>query len=152
MTLKEYKKKRKFKKTPEPPPSVAKKARIAAAKKIFVVQKHFARNLHYDFRLEMYGVLKSWAVPKGVPEKPGIKHLAVMVEDHPLEYANFSGVIPQGEYGAGLVEIWDKGTYEMVEATEKAYKIMMHGKILKGEYVLFNFKNDKNWLLFKTKI
>ena len=150
MSLKEYQAKRKFAKTPEPPPS----PRLWRTRKrlpIFVVQKHDASHLHYDFRLEMDGVLKSWAVPKGVSEKPDEKRLAVAVEDHPFEYANFEGEIPRGEYGAGTVEIWDKGNYEMIEATKKAYKFILNGKKLKGQYVLFNFKNDKNWLLFKTK-
>src|SRR2546422_4131575 len=109
--LSEYRRKRDPKATPEP---------FAAAKRrgkapIFVVQRHDARRLHYDFRLERDGALASWAVPKGVPLEPGQQHLAVHVEDHPLEYATFAGEIPKGEYGAGTVEIWDKGTYELLE-------------------------------------
>lgn len=151
MALDVYRKKRKFQKTPEPPPSKnVSQGKKVAGEKIFVVQQHHARNLHYDFRLEMDGVLKSWAVPKGVPEKPGIKHLAVAVEDHPLEYAVFEGVIPKGEYGAGRVEIWDKGRYNMIEEKSKSLKFQLQGKRLRGMYVLFNFKN-KNWLLFKMK-
>ena len=119
----------------------------------FVVQKHRARNLHYDFRLETGGVLKSWAVPKGVPEEIGIKRLAVQVEDHPVDYINFSGIIPEGEYGAGTVEIWDKGRWEIVEGSLGAgsLKFNLAGKKLKGQYVLVRFKDKKNWLIYKTK-
>jgi bifunctional non-homologous end joining protein LigD len=110
MSLSEYRRKRDPKKTPEP---------FAGGKRgaepIFVVQRHDARRLHYDFRLERNGALASWAVPKGVPLEPGEKALAVHVEDHPLEYASFHGEIPQGQYGAGSVEIWDNGTYELLE-------------------------------------
>lgn len=158
MALEKYREKRKFSKTLEPrgddspsPRGERDGGEGEKDKLHFVVQEHHARNLHYDLRLEMGGVLKSWAVPKGVPEKPDEKRLAIMVEDHPLEYGNFEGTIPEGEYGAGTVKIWDRGTYEMAEATEKAYKFILRGKRLKGQYVLFNFKNDKNWLLFKTK-
>ena len=116
----------------------------------FVIQKHKATHLHFDFRLEMDGVLKSWAVPKGLPEEPGIKRLAVSVEDHPLDYIDFEGVIPEGHYGAGVVEVWDKGEYEL-ESREKD-KIVFHltGKKLKGRYALIH-TNDKNWLIFKLK-
>ena len=145
MSLTKYKKKRKFKETPEPVGKVEKQNFQR-----FVVQKHQARALHFDFRLEMDGVLKSFAVPKGVPEKAGVKHLAVQVEDHPVEYINFSGVIPKGNYGAGKVEIWDKGKYELIESKAKFYKFKLQGKKLDGVYVLFNFKG-KNWFLFKTK-
>lgn len=144
MTLKKYQGKRKFASTPEP------KGEIKKTKgNRFVVQRHEARHLHYDFRLEADGVLKSWAVPKGVPEVKGIKHLAVEVEDHPVSYINFKGVIPVGNYGAGTVEIWDKGKYVLLEKTAKAIKFILKGKILQGEYVLFNFKG-KNWLIFKV--
>ncbi len=117
----------------------------------FVIQKHKATHLHFDFRLEMDGVLKSWAVPKGLPETHGIKRLAVAVEDHALDYIDFEGVIPEGSYGAGEVEIWDKGEYE-IEAMEKG-KIVFHlaGKRIKGRYALIH-TNDKNWLIFKLKI
>src|SRR3990167_6533930 len=116
----------------------------------FVIQKHKSTHLHFDFRLEMDGVLKSWAVPKGLPEEPGIKRLAVAVEDHPLGYIDFEGVIPEGSYGAGEVEIWDKGEYEL-ESREKD-KIVFHlaGKKLKGRYALIH-TNDKNWLILKLK-
>lgn len=153
MSLDKYQSKRKFEKTPEPKGKAdlpLKKGAEGKSQPIFVVQKHDASRLHFDFRLEINGVLKSWAVPKGVSEKFDEKRLAVMTEDHPLEYADFEGTIPQGNYGAGQVEIWDKGTYEMTEVTEKAFVFILHGKKLQGKYVLFNFK-DKNWFLFKTK-
>ncbi|MCK4634807.1 MAG: 3'-phosphoesterase [Candidatus Aenigmarchaeota archaeon] len=119
----------------------------------FVVQKHYSKKLHYDFRLEMDGVLKSWAVPKGIPTKEGVKHLAVQVDDHELGYEDFEGEIPEGQYGAGKVEIWDKGTYEL--ESKKDYKIVfiLHGEKLKGRYTILKFKKagDKEWLLFKSK-
>src|SRR5262245_32652350 len=109
--LDEYEKKRTRGKTPEPFAGKAKRGKSPR----FVVQRHDARRLHYDFRLERAGALASWAVPKGIPLRRGERHLAVHVEDHPLEYADFEGTIPAGEYGAGTVEIWDRGTYELVE-------------------------------------
>ncbi len=119
---------------------------------IFVIQKHHARKLHYDFRLEMNGVLKSWAVPKEPTAQEGIKRLAVQVEDHDLDYANFEGEIPEGEYGAGKVEIWDKGTYEMIDKNEKKIVFDLHGEKLNGRYMLVQFgKEKKNWLLLRTK-
>jgi len=118
---------------------------------IFVVQRHRARRLHYDFRLEMDGVLKSWAVPKEPPLQPGVKRLAVEVEDHPLEYANFEGVIPEGMYGAGRVEIWDKGLYQLKHRSENKIEFTLNGEKMKGDYVLIRFKDDKNWLLIKKK-
>lgn len=150
MTLEKYRAKRKFNKTPEPPPLVKALGDKQGDDTMFVVQKHHARALHYDFRLEMNGVLKSWAVPKGISKKPGEKRLAVMTEDHPLAYGSFEGIIPEGNYGAGTVEIWDTGIYSMLEQKEKSLKFILKGKKLKGEYVLFNFK-DKNWFLFKTQ-
>lgn len=143
-SLKEYKKKRNFKQTPEP---LGRKEKTGLSR--FVVQKHYARHLHYDFRLEMEGVLKSWAVPKGLPEKKGIRRLAVQVEDHPIDYLDFQGEIPQGCYGAGRVEIWDKGWYNLIEK-EKDRKLVfeLKGKKLKGVYELVLMK-DKNWLIFK---
>lgn len=117
---------------------------------IFVIQKHHARNLHWDFRLEMDGVLKSWAVPKEPPTEVGLKRLAVQVEDHELEYADFEGDIPEGEYGAGKVEIWDNGTYELIDKKPKKIAFELHGEKLKGKYTLIQFgKEEKNWLLFK---
>jgi DNA ligase D-like protein (predicted 3'-phosphoesterase) len=118
----------------------------------FVVQEHHAHKLHYDLRLERDGVLKSWAVPKGVPERAGEKHLAVAVEDHPLEYGTFEGEIPKGEYGAGTVAIWDSGTYETKHWDDTKIEVLLHGKRLNGAYVLVKFgragKND--WLLFRA--
>lgn len=119
--------------------------------KIFVVQEHWATHHHFDFRLEMNGALKSWAIPKEIPDELGIKRLAVQVEDHPLEYANFEGIIPEGEYGAGRVSIWDKGTYELIEKTENKIKFKLLGKKLKGIYQLIRFKEKNQWLLMKLK-
>jgi DNA ligase D-like protein (predicted 3'-phosphoesterase) len=118
---------------------------------IYVVQKHAATHLHFDLRLEMDGVLKSWAVPKELPTSPGVKRLIVQVEDHPLNYANFEGNIPAGEYGAGKVEIWDKGRYKMVDRKENKLVVDINGTRLKGTYVLVRFKSEKNWLFFKKK-
>jgi len=152
MPLKEYQQKRDFKKTKEPKGKINK-----SAVGRFVVQEHYASHLHYDFRLALDGVLKSWAVPKGIPKKKGVKHLAVQVEDHPLDYLNFRGTIPEGEYGAGTVKIWDKGDYLQVNEEQlkitskiKSFKVELRGRKLKGEYALVKLK-DKNWLLFKTK-
>lgn len=120
--------------------------------KIFVVQEHHARRLHYDFRLEHEGVLKSWAVPKGLPETPSEKRLAVATEDHPIEYADFEGEIPEGQYGAGKVVIWDKGTYEVKVWNEKMVEFILNGNRLHGRYILVPLKNsEKNWLLLKGK-
>jgi bifunctional non-homologous end joining protein LigD len=162
MTLKKYNQKRHFKKTPEPKGKLHKKGKALR----FVIQKHDASRLHYDFRLEMEGVLKSWAVPKGPSLNPDDKHLAMMVEDHPYDYRTFEGVIPEGNYGAGNVIVWDEGTYEPLEKIPEVMsaeeflldqlkrgtiKIIMHGKKLKGEFALFRFKTagDKAWLLKK---
>ena len=109
---------------------------------------------HYDFRLEINGVLKSWAVPKEPPLKAGIKRLAIQTEDHPLEYADFEGVIPEGHYGAGKVEIWDRGTFELKKFEEKELICTLEGEKLQGDYVMIktNFgKEEKGWLLFKKK-
>jgi DNA ligase D-like protein (predicted 3'-phosphoesterase) len=118
---------------------------------IYVVQKHAATHLHFDLRLEMDGVLKSWAVPKELPTSPGVKRLIVQVEDHPLNYANFEGSIPAGEYGAGKVEIWDKGRYKLVDRKENKLVVDISGTRLKGTYVLVRFKSEKSWLFFKKK-
>ncbi len=118
---------------------------------LYVVQKHDATRLHYDLRLEMDGVLKSWAVPKTPPTEPGVRRLAVAVEDHPLEYAGFEGTIPAGQYGAGTVEIWDKGSYTLLERKEGKLAVDIHGARLKGVYYLIRFKGRKNWLFFKKK-
>ena len=116
----------------------------------FVVQKHHAAHLHYDFRLEMDGVLKSWAVPKGPPAKPGIKRLAVQVEDHMLDYADFEGEIPEGSYGAGKVEIWDGGEYSVQKRQRGELLFELKGKHLKGSFVLIH-TGGKNWILFMRK-
>jgi len=117
----------------------------------FVVQKHDATRLHYDFRLEMDEVLKSWAIPKEPPTEPNIKRLAVEVDDHPVSYITFEGTIPEGEYGAGTVEIWDKGTYTPKSRSSNKIVFTLRGEKLAGDYVLVRFKEDKNWLFFKKK-
>jgi len=118
---------------------------------IYVIQKHDATHLHYDLRLEMNGVLKSWAIPKMPSTQPGIKRLAVEVEDHPVEYANFEGEIPKGEYGAGTVEIWDRGNYTLLEHKENKLTVDIHGEKLNGIYYLIRLEDKKNWLFFKKK-
>lgn len=150
--LEEYKKKRDFKKTSEPKVGRAgRKGRGSKKKLVFVVHEHHARNLHWDFRLEIEGVLKSWAIPKGPPEKSGEKRLAVQVEDHPIEYADFEGTIPKGQYGAGKVIIWDKGTYDLLRKEAEIVEFILHGERLKGKFVLFHPKKfePKNWLILK---
>src|SRR5688572_15032358 len=160
MKLAAYKKKRSFSKTPEP---TGGKADSDALR--FVVQKHAASHLHYDFRLEMEGVLKSWAVPKGPSTDPSVKRLAMMVEDHPYDYRNFEGVIPKGQYGGGTVIVWDEGVYEPAEAefTDKRSKekhllhqlhkgkivFNLQGKKLKGQYALVksSYQGENSWLL-----
>ena len=117
---------------------------------LYVIQKHEATHLHYDLRLEIDGVLKSWALPKEPPTKQGIKRLAVQVDDHSLDYANFEGVIPEG-YGAGKVKIWDKGTFEMINRKDYKMVIKINGKKLKGDYVLLRLKQKENWLFFRKK-
>jgi len=162
MALTLYKKKRSFKDTPEP---VGGKASGTGLR--FVIQKHDATRLHYDFRLEMEGVLKSWAVPKGPSLNPEDKRLAMMVEDHPYDYRTFEGIIPEGNYGAGTVIVWDEGTYEALEGGNKkeqektllqqlkkgSLKFKMNGKKLKGEFALVKLKNAENnaWLLIKHR-
>ena len=123
-------------------------------KKRFVVHEHHASRLHFDFRLELEGVLKSWAVPKGPSMNPAEKRLAVEVEDHDLEYIDFEGIIPEGNYGAGAVVIWDEGEFELIEAGEKKISFLLHGKILQGGFTLSKFKPKgkgpaKDWLLIK---
>jgi|TARA_B100000315_G_scaffold258536_1_gene311061 DNA ligase D-like protein (predicted 3'-phosphoesterase) len=151
MTLKEYKQKRNFKKTSEPKPLIKK---LKSKKLIYVVQKHHASHLHYDLRLEIKGVLKSWVIPKSPPTKKNVKRLAIQVEDHPLGYEKFSGIIPKGQYGGGEVEIWDHGFYELKEKNKKKIEIIIHGKKLKGHYVLiktnYGSKPEKSWLFFKV--
>ncbi|MFT4092579.1 MAG: DNA polymerase ligase N-terminal domain-containing protein [Niabella sp.] len=163
-TLSTYKKKRNFNATAEPSGKVTK-----GNKKLrFVIQRHAATRLHYDFRLEMEGVLKSWAVPKGPSLNPADKRLAMMVEDHPYDYRTFEGTIPEGNYGAGEVEIWDEGTYEALlkeprkkdetillnELKNGSIKFILHGKKLNGEFALVKMKTDdagNAWLLIKHK-
>ena len=147
MSLNKYRKKRDFKKTTEPEGDV-----VAGERRIYVIQKHDASHLHFDLRLEMDGVLKSWAVPKEPPTASSVKRLAVQVEDHPVEYASFEGSIPEGEYGAGTVEIWDKGTYKLINRKEDKLILEIDGAKLNGVYVLVRFKDKKNWLFFKKKV
>lgn len=116
----------------------------------FVVHRHDASRLHWDFRLEREGVLKSWAVPKEPPVDPGVKRLAVEVEDHALDHIDFEGEIPEGEYGAGTVSIWDGGTYELLSEHDRRLKLALRGRRLRGEYVLVPLEG-KNWLFFRTK-
>jgi len=146
LNLKQYWRKRNFEKTTEP------KGELETSEgNIYVIQKHAATHLHYDLRLEIDGVLKSWAIPKEPPTSPGLRRLAVQVEDHPVEYANFEGTIPEGEYGAGTVEIWDKGTFRLIEREDDKLIVEINGNKLKGIYVLVRFKGEKNWLFFKKR-
>jgi bifunctional non-homologous end joining protein LigD len=153
VSLREYERKRDPKKTSEPFTSSRRRRRGRGP--LFVVQRHDARRLHYDFRLERDGALASWAVPKGVPLEPGQQHLAVHVEDHPLDYATFEGEIPKGEYGAGTVEIWDTGTYELVEEKrDGGLTVRLHGDRLDGTWALVPAKlsgDPKNWLLIRKR-
>src|SRR5688500_14856513 len=163
MALTTYKKKRSFTDTPEPVGGKAKGKELT-----FVIQKHDASRLHYDFRLEMEGVLKSWAVPKGPSLDPTTRRLAMMVEDHPFDYRDFEGIIPEGNYGAGTVIVWDKGTYRPIEdfpdkksqekhllkqLREGSLKFILNGKKLKGEFALVrtNGMGENSWLLIKHK-
>ena len=156
--LGEYRRKRDPKRTPEPVPVARREpggSRKRGRKPIFVVQRHDARRLHYDFRLERDGALASWAVPKGIPLEAGQRVLAVHVEDHPLDYATFEGEIPKGEYGAGTVEIWDRGTYELVEEKKDGgLTVRLEGDRLRGLWTLVPAKLDgdpKNWLLIRKR-
>ena len=157
MSLKEYKRKRRFGETPEPPAALTAKAGHR-----FVVQKHRASHLHYDFRLEMEGVLKSWAVPKGPSLDPADKRLAMMVEDHPVSYFHFEGVIPPGNYGAGAVMVWDTGRWEPLGDAQAMLakgdlKFRLRGEKLKGEFVLARMRSRRpgskgtEWLLIKKR-
>ena len=154
-SLETYNAKRDFRKTPEP----SGKKRDAQVKLLFVIQRHAASHLHFDFRLELNGVLKSWAVPKEPSMDPKIKRLAVQVEDHPIEYASFQGDIPPGQYGAGHVEIWDQGEWFPLDsdphlAWEKGHlKFELRGKKLKGRWALIRTKSLKknDWLLIKKR-
>ena len=169
--LKEYQRKRDFEKTAEPSGATTHKSHAAAADQLhFVIQKHDASRLHYDLRLEIDGVMKSWAVPKGPSADPGVKRLAMQVEDHPIEYNTFEGTIPAGEYGGGTVMLWDNGTYEIenpsgddanASAREQhdngEMKIIFHGKRIKGSYALVRTKGmggnsaKPAWLLIKHR-
>jgi bifunctional non-homologous end joining protein LigD len=148
--LKDYQEKRDFLKTQEPEGTTI----MTGNGNYFVIHEHHARHTHFDLRLERDGVLKSWAVPKGIPEVPGEKHLAVAVEDHPLDYGHFEGTIPAGEYGAGTVSIWDNGTFDTKLWENDKIEVTFHGKRLTGHYVLVPFKRaGKNeWLVFKPGI
>ena len=161
-SLREYREKRDFDQTGEP----AGEGKTASEKPVFVIQKHDASNLHYDFRLEVDGVLKSWAVPKGPSTDPQEKRLAVPTEDHPLDYADFEGVIPAGAYGAGTVLVWDTGTYRNLReedggnplSMEESYRdgklaVWLEGQKLRGGYALIrtNMGGTKNWLLVKER-
>jgi DNA ligase D-like protein (predicted 3'-phosphoesterase) len=119
----------------------------------FVVQEHYARSHHFDFRLEKDGVFKSWAVPKGLPERTGLKRLAVQVEDHALDFGQFEGAIPAGEYGAGRVTIWDHGTYELAEWAADYIAFTLSGSRVAGRFALVRFKqgDPRNWLLIKRR-
>jgi bifunctional non-homologous end joining protein LigD len=146
--LQEYSAKRDFSKTTEP-----RGGKRRGVGKTFVVQEHNARRLHYDLRLEREGVLKSWAVPKGIPEEPDVKRLAVQTEDHPLDYRGFEGEIPKGQYGAGTVKIWDQGVYVAKLWETDKIEFLLQGKRLSGRYVLVRLKRggEKNWLLLKAR-
>jgi bifunctional non-homologous end joining protein LigD len=163
MSLVKYKEKRNFKATPEPEGK-----KVSSSKTLeFVIQRHKATRLHYDFRLEVEGVLKSWAVPKGPSMNPADRRLAMMVEDHPFDYRTFKGIIPEGNYGAGIVEIWDHGMYAPVNENseiidEKTFlknlksgslKFFLKGRKLKGEFALVKMKGAENnaWLLIKHR-
>jgi bifunctional non-homologous end joining protein LigD len=154
MGLRKYRKKRNFSKTPEPPGTPG-----VQSGQYFVVQKHQASHLHYDFRLQVGDVLKSWAIPKGPSINPSHKRLAIQVEDHPIEYRNFEGTIPSGEYGAGIVMVWDFGIYEPLggqdlqkSIQEGRIRFRLEGKKLKGGFILIKTKyqaNRNSWLLIK---
>ena len=159
MPLEEYTAKRSFEKTPEPAPSRKKSSKFPP--NYFCVQRHDATRLHYDFRLEVGGVLKSWAVPKGPTLDPAVKHLAAHVEDHPIEYGDFEGNIPAGNYGAGSVMLWDSGTYELLgdvsdnqQLARGDFKFRLNGQKLKGEFALVLMKGrgkGNEWLIIKKR-
>src|SRR5215470_11006502 len=163
MALEEYASKRRFENTPEPPPE--KKASTAGAKPYFCVQRHDATRLHYDFRLEIDGVLKSWAVPKGPSLDPTVKVFAAHVENHPIEYGDFEGNIPAGNYGGGSVMLWDRGTFEILgdipgeaQLTRGDLKFRLHGEKLKGDFAIVHMKprpgakgKGNEWLLIKKR-
>jgi len=158
MPLEEYAAKRRFEKTPEPPPGPG---QSTGGANYFCVQRHDATRLHYDFRLEIDGVLKSWAVPKGPSLDPAVKHFAAHVEDHPVEYGGFEGNIPAGNYGAGSVMLWDRGTFELLgdlpaqeQLAKGDLKFRLHGEKLKGDYAIVHMKGrgkGNEWLLIKKR-
>jgi bifunctional non-homologous end joining protein LigD len=160
MALEEYARKRQFENTPEPAPKKVPSKKSASAP-YFCVQRHDASHLHYDFRLEIDGVLKSWAVPKGPTLDPGVRHFAAFVEDHPLEYGGFEGNIPAGNYGAGSVMLWDRGTFELLGDAPGAeqiargdLKFRLHGEKLKGDFALVQMKGrgkGNEWLMIKKR-
>lgn len=148
MYLTQYKKKRNFNQTSEPK-GMRKESKT---KNIYSIQEHRATHLHWDLRLEKDGVLKSWALPKEPSTDSKIRRLAVQTEDHPVDYAFFEGVIPKGQYGAGTIKLYDKGTYELIEfKPNERYVININGRKLKGLFVILKFKGEKNWLFFKKK-
>jgi DNA ligase D-like protein (predicted 3'-phosphoesterase) len=160
--LKDYRKKRDFNKTPEPSGEKKSAKKVNRHNPVFIINKHDASNLHYDLRIEINNKLKSWSVPKGPSIDPSEKRLAIQTEDHPLEYADFEGIIPKGNYGAGAVIIWDKGIYRNVQENttmKESFKkgkieIDLEGKKLKGKYALIrtgNKKHDKGWIFLKMK-
>jgi DNA ligase D-like protein (predicted 3'-phosphoesterase) len=143
--LKEYRRKRDFSKTIEPKGSIQETGR-----RRFSIQEHQATHLHYDLRLELDGVLKSWAIPKEPPTEAGVKRLAVQTEDHPLDYIYFEGIIPEGQYGAGIVSVWDKGQIELESREEEKIIFLLRGERLTGRYVLIHTRGNQ-WIFFKTK-
>ncbi len=163
MSLQEYARKRDFSKTPEPAPGKTVKSSTHTGR--FFIQRHDATRLHYDFRLEIDGTLKSWAVPKGPSLDPAMKHLAAMVEDHPISYGDFEGNIPKGEYGGGSVMLWDRGTFELIgeetgleQIARGDLKFRLHGEKLTGTWALVHMKGrgdargkDNAWLIIKKK-
>lgn len=158
MSIHEYRKKRRFDRTTEPK-GTPRRPRITGAAPIFVVQQHHATRLHWDFRLEEEGVLKSWAVTREPTVNPADKHLAIETEDHPLEYGRFHGRIPSGQYGAGIVKIWDRGIFEAKRSMAEMLRdglveVTLRGRKLKGRYVLVRIRGEgpkAQWLFFKAK-
>lgn len=166
--LQKYRKKRDFTKTPEPKPKALKKVKAKvkkiSKKNIFVIQEHFSKRKHFDFRIQISNSLRSWAVPKGIPKQTQDKRLAMLTENHPLQYAKFEGVIPEGQYGAGRVKIYDTGTFENIKKDKKGkiisinkcfkngqIEIFLHGKKINAPYALIRFRDEKTWLLIKMK-
>src|SRR5438874_5008813 len=144
--LADYERKRSFEKTPEP--RGRKRAKKAAAGSRFVIQEHHARRIHWDLRLEHEGALASWALPRGIPAAPKDNRLAVRTEDHPLEYLDFEGEIPKGEYGAGTMRIWDRGTYSTEEWNDRKVTVELRGDRVQGRYALFATK-PPNWMIHR---